>query len=118
MLSRKLDSNWDMTFGQGLGNYLVDRDAVMQNVKTRLQHLRGEWFLDVDAGVPYLQEICIKPANQELADAIIKETIIDTDGIKTLESYSSSFDADTRTLFITASVSTIFGTTDNIRLVL
>jgi hypothetical protein len=115
VLTRRLDENWDMRFGHGLSDYAVDQEAVSQNVKTRLQLLRGEWFLDVDAGVPYLQEIMVKPADLQLAEAIIKQTIIETDGIDELRTFSMDFNRDTRVLFISATVTTIYGTTENIK---
>jgi hypothetical protein len=118
MIVRRLDSNFDMTFGQGLSDYARDQEAVAQNVRTRLQLLREEWFLDVDAGIPYLQEIMVKPANLPLAESLIKQTIIETDGIDELRSFDVVFNRDTRRLGVSATVTTIFGTTDNIRVVL
>lgn len=110
MLSRKLNSNWDIHFGYGLSDYVRDHEAVMQNVKSRLQLLFGEWFLDVEAGVPYLQELMVKPANLQLAESIIKQTIIDTDGVDELRSFDLVFNRDTRTIEISSTVSTVFDT--------
>jgi hypothetical protein len=115
MITRRLDSNWDMTFGHGLFDYARDQEAVSQNVKTRLQLLREEWFLDVDAGVPYLQEIMVKPANVPLTKALLKQTIIETEGIDELRSFEMLYDNTTRHVTVNATVTTIYGTTENIR---
>lgn len=115
MLVRRLDENWDMTFGHGLTNYARDQEAVSQNVKSKLQLLRAEWFLDVDAGVPYLQEIMVKPADLQLAEALIKQTILETEGISELITFELVFNRDTRRMVINATVATIYGTTENIR---
>lgn len=115
MIVRRLSDKWDMTFGQGLFNYARDQEAVSQNVKSRLQLLKEEWFLDVEAGVPYLQEIMVKPSNFPLAESIIKQTIIETDGIDELRNFQLLFDRETRRLTVTATVTTIYGTTENIR---
>jgi hypothetical protein len=107
-----------MSFGHGLSDYAREQEAVAQNVRTRLQLLKGEWFLDVDAGVPYLQEIMVKPANLPLSESLIKQTIIETDGIDELRSFDVVFNRNTRRLNVSATVTTIYGSTDNIRVTL
>jgi hypothetical protein len=118
MIVRRLNPDFDMSFGHGLSDYAKEQEAVAQNVRTRLQLLKGEWFLDVDAGVPYLQEIMIKPANLPLAESLIKQTIIETDGVDELRSFDVVFNRNTRRLDVSATVSTIYGSTDNIRVTL
>lgn len=115
MLTRRLDNNWDMTFGQGLANYARDAEATAQSVKTRLQLLRSEWFLDTSAGVPYLQEICVKPASLPLAEGIIKRTILGTDGVAAIVSFALDLNSGTRKLTITAQVRTIYDDIANIK---
>lgn len=115
MLIRRLDPAHDMTFGQGLANYARDAEATAQAVRTRLLLLLGEWFLDTDAGVPYLQEIMVKPANLPLAEAILKRTIIETEGVAELRSFGMALDPETRRLTIQATVANVYGTVANIR---
>lgn len=115
MLVRRLDGNHDMTFGQGLADYATDAESVAQRVKTRLLLLKEEWFLDTDAGVPYLQEIAIKPANLPLAEAIIKRTILETEGVLEIRSFSMIYDRNTRRLNIEATVATIYEDLANIK---
>ena len=115
MLVRRLDEGHDMTFGQGLANYARDDEATAQAVKTRLLLLKGEWFLDIEAGVPYLQQIAVKPANLPLAEAIIKQTILETEGVEALRSFGMTFDRDTRRLTIQATVANTYGTVENIK---
>ena len=115
MIVRRLDDNHDMTFGRGIADMARDDEATAQAVKTRLLLLKGEWFLDTDAGVPYLQQIAVKPANLPLAEAIIKQTILETEGIEALRSFSMTFDRDTRRLTIQATVTNIYGSVVNIK---
>lgn len=77
--------------------------------------LQGEWFLDTSAGVPYLQNIAIKPADFPFAEAVIKQTISETDGVASIESFSMEYDGTTRELVIVTSVKTIYGNTLNIQ---
>jgi len=115
MLVRRLDGNHDMTFGHGLADMATQAEACAQNVKTRLLLLQEEWFLDTSAGVPYLQQIMVKPANTALAESLIKQTILGTEGVSELRGFSMSFDRNTRRMSIAATVATVYGTTANIR---
>lgn len=109
MLVRRLDENHDMTFGRGLANFARDAESVRQRVDTRLQLLLGEWFLDTSAGVPYLQEILVKPADTMHAESLIKRCILETDGVETIVSFELIYDANTRRAVVTAVVRTIYG---------
>lgn len=115
MLVRRLDEGHDMTFGQGVANYARDDEATAQKVKTRLLLLFNEWFLDTDAGVPHLQQIMVRPSNLPLAEAIIKRTIIETEGVAELRSFGMTFDRETRRLTIQATVANTYGTVANIK---
>lgn len=106
---RRLSPKHDMTFGNGLADYAERAEAVAQNVKTRLLLLQEEWFLDLSAGVPWLQKIMTKPARLILANSIIKRTILKTEGVSGIVSYSTSYDRDTRILNIAATMNTVFG---------
>ena len=115
MLVRRLDGNHDMTFGHGIADMAVEAEACAQNVKTRLLLLQGEWFLDTDAGVPYLQQIMVKPANPALTEAIVKRTILETEDVSEIRSFSMTFDRNTRRMTISATVATIYGSVANIK---
>ena len=75
-------------------------DLTVQMVKIRLQTFKGEWFRDIDIGVPYLQEIFGKRGTAPAADANIKNTILATDNIQSITSYSSSVNPLTRTFSV------------------
>lgn len=118
MLVRRLDGNHDMVFGNGFADFAADAESVAQRVKTRLLLLREEWFLDMNAGVPYLQEIATKPANIPLAEAIIKRTILETEGISTIRSFAMRYDRNIRKLNIQATVTTIYNDLSDIKVTL
>lgn len=103
-----------MTFGRGLSNIARDDEAVAQRVRTRLYLLFGEWFLNTDAGVPYLQRITAKPADLFYTESVIKKTILDTEGILAVTEFSMNFDRNTRRLTIDTTVTNIYGTTANV----
>lgn len=116
MLTRRLSPEFDMTFGLGLANFATDAEAVAQNVKTRLQLLQGEWFLDTEAGLPYLGQIATRPANLPLAESLIKRQILATDGVASIADFALSFDRETRRLSVSATVKTTYDDQTKIRI--
>ena len=71
-------------------------DQVAQNLEIRLKFFLGEWYLDIDAGLPYYQDVFIKSPNQIRVESLIKQEILDTDGINEITSFSSEFDSSLR----------------------
>ena len=115
MQVRRLDRDHDMSFGYGLASIARDQEAVAQRVKTRLYLLQAEWFLDVDAGVPYLQRITAKPTDLFYTESIIKKTVMETEGVAAMAAFNMDFDRDIRKLLVTMVITTIYGSTVNIR---
>jgi len=108
VITRRLSEDWDMTFGHGLADYARDSEAIGQSIKSRLQFLLEEWFLDVNYGVPWLQKIMVKPANIPLTEALIKKTILETEGVINLTTFNLTFNSETRKVLIQGDVQTIF----------
>lgn len=115
MLTRRLDANHDMQFGRGLADFARDAEATAQAVKTRLQLLQGEWFLDTAAGVPYLQSIMVKPVALPFVEATLKQTILDTEGVEELRTFSMTLDRETRRAAIACTVRTAYDDLTNIK---
>ena len=82
---------------------------VVQHVTTRLRFYKGEWFLNTDAGVDYFGKILIKPSNLALTESLIKNEIINTPEVESLNSFEMVFDSFTRKLKIQFSAATVFG---------
>lgn len=109
MRYRKLDQDGDMQFGQQQANFFKDvPEAPAQAIRTRLMLFVGEWFLDVSSGTAYQGGILGK-YTQDIADSVIRERILGSEGVTDIESYSSSINPETRTLVYSATVNTIYG---------
>ena len=109
MRYRKLDENDDMVFGHGAADYWRDvPDAPAQAVKTRLNLRLGEWFLDTSAGTPYNTQILGKYTSGT-RDMAVRTRILGTQGVAQIDSYSSSFDPNTREWFANATITTVYG---------
>ena len=68
----------------------TEAPATAQRLQTRLRLFQGEYFLDTQIGVPYLQSILGKKGAQDVADAAIKSTALGCPNIASLEEYTSS----------------------------
>ncbi|ALR06699.1 hypothetical protein XFHB_07975 [Xylella fastidiosa] len=99
MRVRRVDSQGDWTFGNGRGNYAAASDGVAQRVKTRLRSFRGNWFLDLDHGLPWL-DLMERPADLVHLEREVKRCILTTEGVRRLTAFSMALDADTRTFTI------------------
>jgi hypothetical protein len=109
MIDEKLDSiTHDLAYESYDCATVSGIDQVVQNVKIRLLFIRGEWFRDVRKGVPYFENEFTK-GDKDVVDSFIKAEIIETPEVRNLLSYTSTFDAETRTYSIEFSVDTIYG---------
>ena len=113
MIGRALDSSNDLIIQAGRLVTVADGAEVVQHVRSRLLFYLGEWFLDIDAGVPYFQEIFTKPANLANIESIFKSKILRTPGVKRLTDFSMTYEGgSSRTLSVSFSAETTFGFID------
>ena len=77
---------------------VFDAEAISQHVKQRTKTFEGEWFLNTSVGVPWLSDIFGQGFNPALAEALIKSTVSRTDGVRSIETFSVSFNFDLRHL--------------------
>lgn len=107
---RKQTATGDYVFGEppSVQEFYIDEQAaIAQAIRTRLQLVTGDWFLDLDEGTPYNTEILgFVPPN--VRDFAIRQRILDTIGVNTITSYTSTLDQDRRCV-VTSFVDTIYG---------
>lgn len=99
---------------------LVDaEEQLLQSMAIRLRFFRGEWYLDTDAGLPYLTDIMVKgPETRSHVEALFKRAILNTPGVTGLKSFGMSFDAAQRTLKIEFSAESVYGQISNAEVLL
>jgi hypothetical protein len=99
----------DYTFGKGRENFWIDvPDAVGQAVLTRLKLETGQWFLDTQEGTPWMTKVMGKYTG-DVRDPVIHSRVLDTPGVETILSYSSTLDRETRGLSVSIVIDTIYG---------
>jgi hypothetical protein len=83
----------DYSFGRGSQDFVEGVEAVAQAVNTNLLLLRGEWWENLENGLPLFEEIIGTPETAEgitTIDALISDRILSTEGVLSIESYESS----------------------------
>jgi hypothetical protein len=106
---RRLDSNWDPVFGQGVQSYLTDIDAVAQIIRSRLQLYLGEWHEDIKQGVPMWEKILgTSGKNKNIIDKIIQQRVAGSPNVKGVVTMTSSI--VNRVYQCSITVQTDFGT--------
>lgn len=94
MRYRMLDIDGDYQLGKGQQNFTYGTYAVAQAIKTRLKLLKGEWWENTSEGLPLFEQIIGANGSQDdlyLVDSIIKERIIGTENVKSIESFKSEY---------------------------
>jgi hypothetical protein len=109
----------DLAFVNGTLTLTSGIAAVAQGIRIRLQMIRGEWFLDLDAGVPYYERdgvlardaIFAQKWNQAKALRAFRDAILSTPGVDELVQLDITFNPFTRGITVTWQATTAFGDT-------
>jgi hypothetical protein len=107
---RQLDANHDPLWGNGQNNFVNDIEAVAQKIQTSLLLFLGEWWLNLNNGLPLFQSI-LASNNGKKADAIsllIQEVIIGVPFVTGISNVVTTFTTNRKFTF-TCLVETQFG---------
>jgi hypothetical protein len=109
MLVRKLDANGDYSMGRGPADWLRDQpEAVAQAVQTRLSLETGDWFLNRNEGIAWHTEV-LGERTAATRDVAIRDRILGTAGLLSLDSYDSQLDRQSRAFLAQATITTKYG---------
>jgi len=89
---------------------LIDNaERVAQQILISLRFWYGEWFLDTEQGVPYLEYILIKNPNINHIRQILRETISSVEGVVSIEKLELDYNPTERNLLVEYAVTTNYG---------
>ena len=89
---------------------LIDNaERVAQQILITLRFWLGEWFLDVQDGIPYLDYVLVKSPNLLHIRQIFTEAIEKVEGVQRVEEMKFAFDVKNRSLRVDYEVSTNYG---------
>ena len=99
-----------MLFGHGIRDFLIDSPTtVAQAILTRLRLWAGEWFLNLNEGMPYLQQILGHAPSGNIPDSAIRATIQGTPYVEYVTDYASYWASSARSFTVSCKVYTSFG---------
>ena len=108
-------ANGEPQYGQNQQNFLQGIDAVAQAIKTSLQLYTGEWWEDLNDGLPLFTKIIgYGGSNKNQINAIIQARIlsIQLNGqslVNSVSNVSNNYDSVTRAYSFTGSAKSIYG---------
>lgn len=94
----ELNSDWDIEVTGNDLTLVTGADAIKQHLGQRLKMFYGEWFLNMEQGIPYFQQVFKKNPNMAILDSIFKREIINTPGILQLLEFDLDLNSSTRIL--------------------
>lgn len=97
-------SSGGLTWSRGL-------TGVAQAIRVRIQMFKGEWFLNLDEGVPYYEDLLGQRYNEATVRKAFRAAIMATPGVLALDTFTTIFDAATRTVTVSWVATTTFGDT-------
>lgn len=71
--------------------------SVAQSVKCRILLVKGEWYQDQRLGTPWREKIWKKGTSNQVLYGIIRDVVLGTPGVRSLEAMDISTDATSRT---------------------
>ena len=100
----------ELSLGQiqwtGIDQYDAEDQAeiIAQRVRCRLQYLKGEWYLDQRAGVPWMQAMAAKGTTRARMARIIRAALASTPGVSRVKSVTVAATTIDRSATITFAV--------------
>lgn len=107
MKYRRLDENGDMLPVTAQNTHLEGAEAVGAAVRSRILSFRGEWWEDPDEGVPV--ELFFgrtTDENRRVFEALLRNRIAETQGVKAIEELVIQDDPETRKRTVTVTIDT------------
>jgi len=105
-------STWDIELTNGDLTLTAGIESIRQNVKQRLWHIKGEWFLDVRKGTDWFNKIWLKNPDSNIVESELKRVILQTVGIINLLDFSLIFTPAQRKITVNFTAKTTAGTLD------
>lgn len=111
MRIRAVDADGDRVFGHGQADLIQNKpEGVGLLVQARLGLWTGDWFLNLDDGMPYRTEV-LGRRTEASRDPAIRNRILDTQGVTAIADYAAQQNRATRALTVQATLNTTYGQT-------
>lgn len=79
-------------------------ECLAQQLRIRFRFLKGDWFLNLEEGIPYLEDILGKKTEVEQVSALFRLVVETTPGVDSVQFLNATLDPSTRELSVSFSV--------------
>lgn len=86
----------DIAYADGLVAFCTSDQEVIQRVRTCLRRIEGEWFLDIDAGLPYFGGQMLGGKDLEYVKLLIREELLIIEGVNKITEINILMDKATK----------------------
>ena len=107
-----LDVNNDLTFIDNKLQTVSGLDEMRQIVENAVNSFEGEWFFNLNQGIPYFQRIFVKSISMLEVEMIFIDYISELKGVIDILEMDMDFDGTTRSLRIKTKIKTTDGVLD------
>lgn len=89
--------------------FITEREEIAQVIGNRLKLFFAEYFRDITDGTPWYQSVLGKGSPLSVKDSVIKNRIIQTEGVTSILEFNADYDINNRSYSIAAKILTIYG---------
>ncbi len=104
-------STGDVDVSRGLRFTTTLAQYVAQRLFDNLSFFLNEWFLNLNEGIPYFEQIIGQKPDLPLIDTLYRRAILATAGVGSISNLQLSFDRATRALSVRFEAALVDGTT-------
>lgn len=80
MIVSGLNGNGDWRFGRGKSLYLRDKDAIHQNIATRIKSFANDWLFDINANIDWIFLLSNKNTKKQIISEV-ERVVLETQGV-------------------------------------
>lgn len=108
MIVSGLTEGGDWTFGRSLANYKNASQAIAQNIVTRVQSFKRDWYLDSEANIDWITLLGTRGTRVNTIRQRVERVVQNTEGVARVNAVSVDLNRATRQATITISVIDIY----------
>ena len=94
----------DLVCENGKVKLVYKADEVLQRVRTRLRKIKGEWFLNINTGIPYYEGQVLGGKDFNYIKLVISSEIMGTEGVSDIQELNLITDPKTKKTSIYAAI--------------